>query len=426
MLPGASIRGGLSVIVHIARFISIATTAMLLAACGSMTPAAKPSSGSGAPSSTWQQVLDAAKAEGTLVIYHNLFPGAEGTKVAEEFKVKTGVTVDFISGLGAPLSQRIRTEVGGGAPSADVFEGSSQFLLPMLRDGFFVSVKDKLPVLQEPADTWRVHPSYMSESQEVLVSRALTQYPAHLTVNTSKISTADFPTSYHDLAMNPKFKGKIGYVDPKTTGDTAAVFVRQGYVGQAYTIEDVWSLYANQQMMLFPGPGDHGAAAGRGEVAIAIGATPGNLLQLANANAPVKLLAFPDVPIVSNPTTMGMLKTSSRPNAALVFINWFYSKDGQEYVNKLLQISGSLRRDVPHYMHEALNPEIVGGGKRGPIVALTLPQSLLAVELNTSGLFQKLTEGISQAEFTNGVNEYIKKWEDAQGGPKREGVTLKD
>src|SRR5687768_3207814 len=182
--------------------------ATLLAACGTATPAAKPGSESGAPSSIWQQVLDAAKGEGTLVVYHNLFPGAEGTRVADEFKAKTGVTVDFISGLGAPLSQRIRTEVAGNAPSADVFEGSSQFLLPMQRDNFLTSLKDKIPALQESADTWRVHPGYMSETQELLVSRAQTQYPAHLTVNTSKIAASDYPTSYNDLATNPKFKGR--------------------------------------------------------------------------------------------------------------------------------------------------------------------------------------------------------------------------
>jgi len=414
------------VIVPIVRIISMIAAAALLAACGATSPTAKPQAGASAPNAAWQQVLDAAKSEGTLVVYHNLFPGAEGTKVADEFKAKTGVTVDFIGGLGAPLSQRIRTEVAGNAPSADVFEGSSQFLLPMQKDQFFVSLKDKVPALQESADTWRVHPGYMSETQELLVSRAMTQYPAHLTVNTSKLAASDYPTSYHDLAMNPKFKGRIGYVDPKTTGDTAAVFIRQGYVGGAYTIDDVWQLYAHQQMMLFPGPGDHGAAAGRGEVDIAIGATYGNLLQLAGANAPIKLLAFADTPVVSNPTTMGVLKSGTHPNAALVFINWFYSKEGQDYVNNLLQLPGTMRRDVTQYTHPALTPEVVGGGKRGPTIALTLPQSLLAVELNSSGLFQKLTEGISQAEFTGGVNDYIKKWEDQQGGPKHDGVTLRD
>ena len=44
------------------------------------------------------------------------------------------------------------------------------------------------------------------------------------------------------------------------------------------------------------------------------------MLQLAGANAPIKLLAFADTPVVSNPTTMGMLKSAAHPNAALVFI----------------------------------------------------------------------------------------------------------
>lgn len=413
-------------IARIVRLLPGLLATVLVAACTAPTAPAPSSSSPTGADGDWQKVLDAAKAEGKALVYQNLFPGTEGTKVAEEFQRATGISVDFITGLGAPLSQRIRTEVQGGVPSADVFEGSSQFLLPMLRDGFFVSVKDKLPTLREPADTWRVHPAYMSEAQDIVVSRAVTQYPGHITVNTKLLAPADYPTSYHQLASDPKYKGKIGYVDPKTTGDTAAVFVRQGYVGNAYSIDDVWSLYGNQSMMLFPGPGDHGAAAGRGEVAIAIGATYGNLLQLAAADAPIKILAFPDAPIVSNPTTMGLLKSSTHPNAGLVFINWFYSKEGQEYVNKLFQLPGSLRRDVPDFTHPNLAAEVVGGGKRGPIQALTIDQSLLAVELNTSGMFQKLTEGISQADFVNGVNAYIANWEANHGGPQRQGVTLKD
>ena len=112
----------------------------------------------------------------------------------------------------------------------------------------------------------------MSETGDLLVSRAMTQYPAHFTVNTSKIAASDYPISYNDLATNPKFKGRIGYVDPKTTGDTAAVFIRQGYVGQAYSIDNVWQLYANQQMMLFPGPAT--TAPPRGEARLTLPSVP--------------------------------------------------------------------------------------------------------------------------------------------------------
>ena len=90
---------------------------------------------------------------------------------------------------------------------------------------------------------------------------------------------------------------------------------------------------------------------------------------------------------------MGMLKSSIPPQRRVGVHQLVLQQEGQDYVNNLLQLPGTMRRDVTQYTHPALAPEVVGGGKRGPTVALTLPQSLLAVELNSSGLFQKLDRG---------------------------------
>jgi ABC-type Fe3+ transport system substrate-binding protein len=297
----------------------------------------------------------------------------------------------------------------------------------MLKEGFFASIKDKgLPTLAEPANTWRVKPTYFSETQELFVSRPVTTYAAHLVVNTRMMSPGDYPSSYHELMSDPKYKGKIGYIDPKTTGDAAAVYIRQGYVGESVTLSDFWTLYASQSPQLYPAPGDQGAATGRGEVAISVGTTFGNLLQQANANAPIKLLAFADVPIVGNPATMGVLKNARHPNAALVFVDWFYSKPGQDYIVRLLQLPSVLRRDVESQVPAALNPEVVGGGKRGPEMVLTSAQSQLAAALNGAGIFQKLTEGISPGRVRvagQGVHRRlgVQKWGAAKGarGPAR-------
>jgi iron(III) transport system substrate-binding protein len=400
----------------------------VLSACAPPAPAVSQApAGSNTGTSDWQRIVDAAKAEGSVLVYQNTFPGAEGTKIAEEFKRQTGITADFISGSGAPLSQRLRTETQGGQPSADIMEGSSQFLGPMQKDGFFVSIKDKgLPTLAEPASTWRVKPTYFSETQELFVSRPLTTYAAHVVVNTRMMSPSEYPSSYHELMSDPKYKGKIGYIDPKTTGDAAAVYIRQGYVGESVTLSDFWTLYANQDPVLYPAPGDQGAATGRGEVAISIGATFGSLLQQANANAPIKLLAFADAPIVSNPATMGVLKTARHPNAALVFVDWFYSKPGQDYIIRLLQLPSVLRRDVDSQVPAALKPEVVGGGKRGPEVVLTGAQSALAAALNGAQIFQRLPEGIPQAEFESKAKAFMADWEAKNGGPQKERVVLQD
>ena len=69
----------------------------------------------------------------------------------------------------------------------------------------------------------------------------------------------DYPKSYHELSTDPRYKGKIAYVDPKITGEAAARYVVYGYVGNIWQLSDFWSLYNNQSMLLFPGPSDPGA-----------------------------------------------------------------------------------------------------------------------------------------------------------------------
>jgi hypothetical protein len=59
-------------------------------------------------------------------------------------------------------------------------------------------------------------------------------------------------------------------------------------------------------------------------------------------------------------------------------------------------------------------------------VVLTGAQSQLAAALNGAGIFQKLTEGISQAEFESRAHAFIADWEAKNGGPQKERVVLQD
>jgi iron(III) transport system substrate-binding protein len=408
--------------------------AMALVACsmpgagGNTSPAGKPAEG--ASDTEWQKVVDAAKREGTVLIYGNVVQASESPAFAEEFNKATGISLDIVGGAsGAPLAQRLKTETQAGQPSADVFGGGSQFVRQLKAENLFQVIKDKplpvLPVLKEPTSVWRIQPLAMSPDGDIPIYRPTSQYEGHIIVNTSLLPAADFPKSYHELAIDPKYKGKIAYVDPKITGDLAARYVQHGYVTSNWSLEDIWSLYTNQSMMLFPGPNDQGGAAGRGEIAIGLGANAGNLPQLARAGSPLKILAFPDAPLVGNPQTLGVLKAAPHPNAALVFMNWFLSKEGQEVAGRLDQHRG-VRKDVPSFIPDSLRGEVVGGGQTPKHVLLTDAQSDLAADLHRLGLFTKLPDGISRAEFENGVNAAIKEWEAKQGGPQKETVPLND
>jgi iron(III) transport system substrate-binding protein len=405
-------------------------TAIGLIACSTPAPSSPASQGSSQSSqssdSAWSAILEAGKKEGQVLAYAGIFRGTDDQAIAEAFKQATGITFEFVSAAStAPMAQRLRTEVQANQPTADVFEGSSQFIRQLKTEGFFTPLKDKpLPALKEDASVWKVHPLAMGADGDISISRPTSQYDGHVVVNTRLLQPSEYPKSYAELA-DPRYKGKIAYVDPKITGDVAARYVRQGYVGGSWALKDIHALYANQSMLLFPGPNDPGTAAARGEIPIGIGANTGTLAQFAKSGGTIKILAFPDAPIVGNPNTMAAVKAAPHPNAALVFLNWFMSKEGQDTINKTQGTSG-LRRDVPSYVPDALKAEVVGGGKRGPMMALTDTQSALAAELNGIQVFQKLPDGIPLEEFESKVNTFIKEWEAKQGGPQKEAVVLQD
>jgi ABC-type Fe3+ transport system substrate-binding protein len=405
-------------------------TALTLVACSgpaSPSPASQGGSQSSAPvDPAWASVLDAGKKEGQILAYAGIFRGTEDQAIAEAFKQATGITFEFVSAAStAPMAQRLRTEIQANQPTADVIEGSSQFIRQLKTEGLFTSVKDKaLPALKEDASVWKVNPLAMSPDGDISISRPTSQYDGHIVINSNLLQPADYPKSYAELA-DPKYKGKLAYVDPKITGDVAARYTRQGYVGGVWALKDIHALYANQAMLLFPGPNDPGTAAARGEIPIGIGANTGTLAQFAKSGGAIKILAFPDAPIVGNPNTMAVVKAAPHPNAALVFMNWFMSKEGQDVINKTQGTSG-LRRDVPSYVPDALKAEVVGGGKRGPMMALTDVQSALASDLNGIQVFQRLPDGIPLEEFEGKVNAFIKDWETKQGGPQKEAVVLQE
>lgn len=416
-----------------------AALGLLLAACGTPTaapsPNATPPSAVGAKAASpgsssasnnaadgeWQTIVEAGKREGKVLIYGFLLTGPEGAAIAQEFKKQTGIQVDFVAGAGSPMYQRIRDEARGGAPAADLFEGSQPWPSIIQKDGVFVPLKEKpLPVLRERESVWYVPPSVASPTGDYLASR-FPSNPGHILVNSQLLKPEEYPKSFGEVANNPKYKGKLVWVNPKTTGDVAYKWTLWGYVAKSMTLEDVWRIYSNQAPLQLPAPMDGAGAIARGEAAIAFSTS--SIEGLFQAGAPMKLLFFPGVPFVEGIAGVGLVKDAPNPNAALVFVNWALSKEGQEVITKTAGIR-SVRRDVPDGTPEGLKAEVVGGGSRGPTYLLTGPQATLAGDMHTAKVFQALPEGISQADFETGVNNYIKEWEAKAGGPQNLPVQL--
>jgi hypothetical protein len=113
---------------------------------------------------------------------------------------------------------------------------------------------------------------------------------------------------------------------------------------------------------------------------------------------------------------MGIMKAAPHPNAALVFINWYLSKEGQEAVGKI-QRQGSIRRDVQSYVPDVLKADVAGGTKPGPLLVETPKQTLFGSDLQSSGIFKLLVTNGSAEAFEQAAADFTKQWE-AKNGPQ--------
>jgi iron(III) transport system substrate-binding protein len=381
-------------------------------------PAAKPADKAAAPAATgasdadWQKVVEAARNE-KITIYGRLLSGPEGTQIAEAVKKDTGITVEFVAAAGSPSFSRIKEESKAGRPTADIYEGSQPWPSNIEREGYFVKMKDMgLPVFKEPASVWNVDPWFMSPDGYYLGTR-FSDFESHIAINTRVIPLSDAPKNWAEYSADPRYVGKISWVDPKTTQDIGTIWARHGYVGKGLTLDDLWNIYNKQEPQLFPNPVDASGAVGRGEAGMSTSAT--GLLPALSAGAPVKLILFPEVPSVSLISGMGIIKDTPNMNAAKVFVNWVMSKQGMEVIARVNQ-NKTIRTDVPSGVNPGLNSEVLNNGKRGPSYALSAAQAELAGEVENAGVMRMLTEGASLADFKAAYDKFIKEWEAKKGG----------
>jgi iron(III) transport system substrate-binding protein len=365
-------------------------------------------------------VVDAAKQEGRVLVYGTGFlRGVEGAMIAQEFQRIYGISVDNVDGAGSPSFQRLREEAKAGVPTADIYLASPPWPAVVEKEGFLVSLQDKrLPALKEPKSVWKVDPASMSEAY--LVQAPI--YPnGHVVINTKLLQPADYPKNFHELAVDPRYIGKIAWVDPKTTGDVAFKWTIWGYIANALSLQDVWAIYANQKPALYADPPAEAEALARGEAAIAMGLS--TFEAAAEAGAPIKVLRFADTPVVTNISAFGLVKQAQHPNAALVLMNWAVSREGQEFITQTRR-SMSLRTDVTDKLPDVLqNAELVGGTKKGAAYVLAPVHAVFSADLHSKvEVWRRLPTGVPQADFETAITDFVKQWEAANGGPQHQAI----
>ncbi|SDH61818.1 iron(III) transport system substrate-binding protein [Leifsonia sp. 98AMF] len=293
-----------------------AVLAVALTGCSS-GPATGASSADATPTSVRGQ---------TIVVYSPQGSDARGEYMVKRAKDDLGITVTFVSGGGGDLTNRLLAEKNN--TQADVVLGLGEAQLTQVANA---------GILQPYTPSWTddVPKNLRGSDKDFTLA---TQTPIVIAYNTAKMSAADAPKSWEDLAK-PEYKNK--FVFPSITGQTgqaAAVGILWRYTDHATgTVSqkgwDVLSKIEANSFAVSAGQKFDWNWVTSGAQPIVVSWLGGiqtgasdNKLELATVNTKG------GSPYVQ--TGAGLVKGSSHAAAAKAFIDWFGSTNFQvDFVN---------------------------------------------------------------------------------------------
>jgi iron(III) transport system substrate-binding protein len=269
-----------------------------------------PASAGAQSDAEWQQVVDAAKKEGKLIIYTATLGSPYHKTVVKAFEDKYGIRVDLLEARASEVRERVRIEQAAGRFVGDLHHNGSTTTWLMTRDGNFQphgaipNVKNIVPPFA--ADDIRVPAEVISYA---------------LMVNRSLVKPADEPKSWKDL-LDARWTGKILSDDFRALGGGAVFFV---VTYDAFGKEYHEKLAAQKLVFARDIPNSERRVA-RGEFPLYIPFSLQDYNQL--KGLPIK----PIVPVEGRPYVrfdLATLKNAPHPNAARLFMNFYLEPEQQ-------------------------------------------------------------------------------------------------
>lgn len=280
----------------------------------------------------WDNLVDAARKEGKVTV--SIPASAEMRKQLEDnFKRRFGIEVEVFTSRGSTGVRRMAEEFKAGVRHFDLhIGGSSSITSGMLDEGILDPIEPwwVLPEVREAKQWWGGH-LWVDNAKKFIY-----MFQAYLTesiwIHTDLAKPGDFRT-YDDFLL-PKWKGKIGFLDPRTpgAGDSNWAFMWE-VKGEEYLKK-----LAGQELLLGRDQRVLAENLAKGRASVMIGLTYYSFLPFVKAGLPIKSL-----PPLKEGTygtggsgNLAIIKAPAHPNATKVFVNWLLSREGQEIVSKAL------------------------------------------------------------------------------------------
>lgn len=263
------------------------------------------------------KLADAAKQEGTLVIY-SAINEREGLPLSKAFEAATGVKVEYIRASDTQLVARIMLETRGGRPAWDLFLSTAVHKLPQ-----------QLVAQIDPPEAQHLFPEARDPERRWYGQTSNYDLPAY---NTKFASVAELPKTYEELAQRTAWAGRVAINE----SDSEWLIALLRHYGESKGRQLVRDLAQNLKPAIVSGHLALARAVGAGEYGIALN----NFL---NLTMNVKLTGAPTDFWVIDPigvyyAEVGVNARAPHPNAARLAANFMLSREAMSILAKFGRI----------------------------------------------------------------------------------------
>jgi len=311
----------------IVRWLGALAFFALLGAGGLHAGEAKPS-----PAGEWERTVEAAKKEGKVVV--SVPVSAELRKGIETvFKQRFGIEAELNVSRAASITGKIQQEAKSGVSYFDVHMGGGESMVTgLLSEGILAPLEPAMILkdIKEPSNWWGGHIWLDIAKRYIYASQA---YQVELTwCNTDYVKPYEV-RSLNDL-LNPKWSGKIGYLDPRTPGAGSSMW---SFLWKLKGEEYLKKL-AGQKLFLSRDQRVLAESLARGKIALVMGLSYYSFIPFAKAGLPVKSVSTPrdEIYVSGGSGNLAIIKAAPHPNATKVFVNWFLGHEGQETYSRAM------------------------------------------------------------------------------------------
>jgi len=267
-----------------------------------------------------------ARKEREVVMYTSLNL-KDSVPLTETFEKRTGIKVQLWRTSSEKVVQRAVTEARAGRFACDILETNGPEMEAMYRerllDEFYSPNFKDLPPAAFPK-----HRHYVADRFNFFT----------IGYNTNLVKPDEVPRSYEELVL-PKWAGRVGMEASDVDWFGAMVKTMGEEKGMAF-----FRKLADSRPQLRTGHTLMAELVASGEIPLAIAIYNHNIERLAVKGAPARWKAIN--PTFGRPNAIGVARRAPRPHAAMVFVDFMLSKEGQTIIRDRNRVPSSLSVDT--------------------------------------------------------------------------------